>query len=309
MNIEEDIMLSIIVPTYNHENYIIEALESIKKQKTKYKFEVLVGEDASTDNTRQVIKQYEKNNPGFLTVFYRKRNMSNCLVQNSLDLRYRAKGKYIITLEGDDFWIDDKKIEKQVDYLEKNPDVIAVAHKCVVVGKDSLPNGEEYPQCKNEEYTIKDFINGILPGQLTTIMMRNYIKDKLCDYSILEKGLNPGDTLLAYMLINSGKVFCMNEVMTAYRHVIKGGSSYSANVRYIYSKEENWWRELMMYALGLPSKEGYRYIEYKYLIVILRGLRDKDISIHEFGINFWKIPNKLGAVIRVLKKNIFKIST
>ena len=87
MNDEQDIILSIIVPTYNHEDYIVEALDSIKMQKTKYKYEVLVGEDASTDNTRQILKQYEMDNPGFLTVFYREKNMSKLPIGNALDLR------------------------------------------------------------------------------------------------------------------------------------------------------------------------------------------------------------------------------
>lgn len=306
-NDNQIIMLSIIVPTYNHENYIVEALDSIKKQKTKYIYEVLVGEDASTDNTREILKKYEKENPNFLTVFYREKNMSKGPVANSLDLRYRAKGKYIITLEGDDFWIDDEKIEKQIDFLEKHDEAIAVAHKCIVVGKDSVPNGETYPQCQCKEYTVNEFIKGILPGQLATIMMRNYIKYKLCDYSILEKNLNPGDTLLAYMLVNSGKVYCMNEEMTAYRHVVDGGSSYSANVQYIYSKEEHWWHELMLYASKQPSVKGHIYIEYKYLVVIMRGLRDKAIGMTAFIKNFGQIHYKFRASIYFIKKKILKI--
>ena len=306
MNDEQDIMLSIIVPTYNHEDYIVEALDSIKMQKTKYKYEVLVGEDASTDNTRQVLKQYEIDNPGFLTVFYREKNMSKLPRGNALDLSYRAKGKYLITLEGDDFWIDDYKIEKQIDFLESHPDAIAVAHRCIVVDKNSKPNGEKYPQCEHDVYSIKDFVNEILPGQLATIMTRNYIKYGICDCSILVKKLTPGDRLLAYVLLCHGKVYCLNDEMTAYRHVTSGGSSYSANVRYVYSTEENWWRELMHYASNQPLIEGRIYIEYKYLIVILRGLRDKEITIGEFLKNYRRIHYKIRTFIVLIKKNLLK---
>ena len=118
---ENEIMLSIIVPTYNHEDYIVEALNSIKAQQTKYKFEVLVGEDKSTDKTREILKKYELDNPGLLKVFYRDENMSKLPIGNFMDLRYRARGKYLITLEGDDFWIDEKKIEKQIMFLESHP--------------------------------------------------------------------------------------------------------------------------------------------------------------------------------------------
>ncbi len=300
-------MLSILVPTYNHEEFIVEALDSIRMQKTSYSYEVLVGEDASTDNTKKVLKDYEKKHPGFIQVFYRENNMMRMPIWNSLDLRHRAKGKYLITLEGDDFWTDENKIEKQISFLENHPEAIAVAHRCIVVGKNSMPNGEEYPECRNEVYTVKDFKKSVLPGQLATIMVRNYYQDNICDYSILEKKLSPGDTLLAYVLVNHGKVYCLDEIMSAYRHVTNGGSSYSANVKYIYKKEENWWRELMIYASKVPSIEGYHYIQYKYLLVILRGLRDKDINYREFFSLFSKIEHKIPACILLIKQTVLKL--
>ena len=111
----KELMLSIYVPVYNHEKYIVETLDSILMQKTEYRYEVLVGEDCSTDNTRQVLEAYEKTHPGKLTVFYRKRNMHKDEIRNSTDLRLRCRGKYIIGIEGDDFWTDPLKIQKQID--------------------------------------------------------------------------------------------------------------------------------------------------------------------------------------------------
>lgn len=304
-NIDEELMLSIIVPTYNHEKYIIEALNSIKMQKTKYKYEVLVGEDKSTDNTKKILKQYEKDNPGFLTVFYRQENMAKAPLANSADLRHRAKGKYLITLEGDDFWLDELKLEKQISFLESHPDAVAVAHRCIVVDQDSKPNGEVYPECINEIYTIDDFAKDILPGQLTTIMSRNYIKDNKFDYSILEKHLSPGDRLLVYMLLCYGKVYCLNEKMSAYRHIIKGGSSYSANIRYKFEKDEQWWRELMVYAKKHGSV-GIVYIEFKYLLTLLRGVRYKDINLKQFLERYMSITNKKKAVQSLFMTYILK---
>ena len=302
----EDIMLSIIVPTYNHEKYIVEALDSIKMQKTKYKYEVLVGEDKSTDSTRDILKQYEADNPGFLTVFYREENMSKMPVGNVMDLRYRAQGKYLATLEGDDFWLDEWKIEKQIDFLESHPDAIAVAHRCVVVGHDSKENGESYPECESDIYSIKDFENGVLPGQTATIVSKNFIKDEKIDYSILEKRLSPGDRLMAYMFLSYGEVYCMPDKMSAYRHIIKGGSSYSANLKYKFEKDECWWRELMIYAKKHGSL-GLEYIESKYLLTLLRGIRYRDLSISLFLKKLNNIDNKFRSfkyLLAMYKKEI-----
>lgn len=303
---DNEIILSIIVPTYNHEKYIVEALDSIKMQQTKYKYEVLVGEDKSTDNTREILKKYEQDNPGFLTVFYREENMSKLSVGNFMDLRSRARGKYLITLEGDDFWLDENKIDKQIDFLENHPDAIAVAHKCLVVGSDSKPNGEMYPECCNDIYTVEDLKKEILPGQTTTIMTKNYIKDNTIDYSILTKRLMPGDRLIAYMLLSHGKVYCLNEIMSAYRHIIKDGSSYSAKLKYKFDMDERWWRELMGYAKNHDSL-AIEYIEYKYLLTLLRGIRYKDIRYREFCNKYQLIQHKTKAIICLVQHYVFKL--
>ena len=106
MDLSNDVILTVYVPTYNHENYITKALDSILMQKTKYNFEVLVGEDCSTDSTRAVLKDYESKHPGKFNIFYREKNMYGSSPNNALDLKLRSRGKYIICLEGDDFLTD-----------------------------------------------------------------------------------------------------------------------------------------------------------------------------------------------------------
>ncbi len=201
-----DVMVSVVIPTYNHEQYITQALDSVLMQKTQYSYEVLVGEDKSTDGTRKVLKKYEAEHPNKITVFYREHNLSKDKYENAPDLRRRAKGKYLITLEGDDFWIADDKLEKQVSFLETHPDYIAVAHNCVVVGEDGKEIDEIYPCCKEEEYTLDHYLKGIYPGQLATVLSRNFIKDNWFDPTIMERHLIPGDKLLYFALVTNGKV-------------------------------------------------------------------------------------------------------
>lgn len=151
----EEITLSVMIPTYNHERYIVKALDSVFMQETEYTYEVLVGEDASTDGTRHVLKEYESEHKyDALHVFYRKHNMRNDPISNQKDLRLRCQGKYIITLEGDDYWIDKDKIQRQISFLENHPDYVTVAHNCKIVNENNEPVDFSYPECKNNEYSF-----------------------------------------------------------------------------------------------------------------------------------------------------------
>ena len=303
----DDIILSIYVPTYNHENYIVRALDSILMQKTKYKFEVLVGEDCSKDNTRAVLKEYEKEHPGVFQIFYREQNMHGTSCNNARDLKQRCKGKYIIGLEGDDFWTDENKIEKQIDFLENHPEYIAVSHKCVVVGEDSLPNGEAYPQCEDSEYTFKHFFSEIMPGQLTTLMYKNYYhKDSTFDCSLLEKGLTPGDRLLYFSLLCHGKIHCMSDVMSAYRHITNGGTSFSATFKFNYSKQKVWQEEFIKYANKYSGKTEIKIAEYQLLNIIVKGLVKRQATLGEAVREFMLIKHKFSAVFIGIKRIINK---
>ncbi|MBO5909229.1 MAG: glycosyltransferase [Clostridia bacterium] len=302
----DDIILSIYVATYNHENYIARALDSILMQKTNYKFEVLVGEDCSTDSTREILKEYEKKYPGFFTMFYRKKNMYNSECNNQRDLRQRCKGKYIIGLEGDDFWTDENKLQKQVDFLEENPEYIAVAHNTVVVGEDSEPNGETYPECKDEEYTIKHFFSEIMPGQLTTVICHNYMIDDNFDTTIVNKGLIPGDRLLYFALLCHGKIYCMQEIMSAYRHITTHGSSFSATFRFDFKKHKVWQKELIEYAKKHSSKKTVKIAEYQLLCIIIKALFQRQLTLLQAFREFLKIKYKISTIIIGFKRIINK---
>ena len=303
---ENDIILSVYVATYNHENYIARALDSILMQKTKYKFEVLVGEDCSTDNTRAILKEYEKKHPGFFTMFYREKNMYNSECNNSVDLMRRCTGKYIIALEGDDYWIDENKIEKQICFLENNPEYIAVSHNCIVVDEESKPNGEEYPECKDNEYTFKHFFSEIMPGQLATVMYRNYMKTPSFDSSILDKNLSPGDRLLYFSLLCNGKIYCMQEKMSAYRHITTHGSSFSATNKFIFKNVKTWQQELIKYAIKHSSIKEIKISEYQLLNLIIRGYLKKQITLKQAMCEFAEIKYKFSAVLIGIKRIINK---
>lgn len=266
----EEIKVSVCIVTFNHERYIRRAIESVLMQKVNFPIEILVGDDCSQDKTPEILKEYEGKYPN-LRVILRQENLWGTPDNNSWRLRSTTRGKYVIVLEGDDFWLDTQKLQKQVDFLDRHPDFIAVAHRCVVVGDDSAPIDEVYPECNDAEYTIDHFASNILPGQTTTVMYRNIYRGvPEVDLSILHKGLIPGDRLLNFVLLCYGRVGCLPDRMTAYRHVTTHGSSFSATFRTDFHRDLHWLKELLTYAKKVGTPKAVIAVEI-FLIGYYRG--------------------------------------
>lgn len=130
---DSDIMVSICCITFNHEKYIAQAIEGFLMQITDFKFEILIGEDCSTDNTRQVIEKYASANPS-IKLITSQQNVG--AFQNSKHLIDNAVGKYVAYCDGDDYWTDNRKLQKQVDFLEKNSDYVVCCHYCEEIDSD-----------------------------------------------------------------------------------------------------------------------------------------------------------------------------
>ncbi len=119
----EEIMVSVLCTAYNHEKYIEECLNGFLMQKTNFKFEVLVHDDCSTDHTAEIIRRYEREYPEIIKGLYEKENQySQHISILKTILLPCAEGKYIALCEGDDYWIDENKLQMQVDYMEAHPE-------------------------------------------------------------------------------------------------------------------------------------------------------------------------------------------
>ena len=303
-----DPILSIIVPVYNHEKYIAQTLDSIIMQKTKYSFEVLIGEDASTDNSRKILKEYEKKYPNFFNIIYHDENTYKNGRDNMYELKMMARGKYLAVLEGDDYWIDENKIETQIDFLEKNPDYIAVTHNCVVVDENSHYTDKKYPECKDNNYTLKHFLKEIFPGQTATMIARNYVKYDFFDKTVLSLGLTPGDKLVYFTLITHGKIYCIQKVMSAYRKVTMGGNSFSANYIYDYNYQTEWNNALLNFAHTTKNKKYIACVQVLILSNIFKGVKSKQLTLKKAFSEFNKIDNKFLVILGFIYRQLFKIN-
>lgn len=223
-------ILTIIVPVYNHEQYLQEALQSIEKQNIEYTYEVIIGEDCSSDSSRTVLKNYQKNTPENYYYIYRQKNLG--MFDNITDLFYRAKGKYIIVLEGDDYWLYDNKINEQVAFLEANMEYCGYAHSVLMVDENGQVLKEEYlPEKGSGIYTINDYLQGKLPGQTASFMYRNYFFSRSCFKYLEDNKEYPLDRFISFVVATEGNIYCTSQKWSAYRYVTQGGTSYSANIQ------------------------------------------------------------------------------
>lgn len=157
-----NLKVSILCTAYNHEKYIRQTLESFLMQKTNFKYEVLIHDDASTDNTAVIIKEYEEKYPNIIKSIYQKENQySKGISIISTYLYPEARGKYIALCEGDDYWTDPLKLQKQFDALEANLGIDMCAHAAITVKAATRKAiGEIAPSDKKTIFTTQEIITG-----------------------------------------------------------------------------------------------------------------------------------------------------
>lgn len=216
--------LSIVMLAYNHESFIAQALESIVDQKVNFDFELLVGEDCSTDNTRQVLKEYQGKFGQKMNAIFREENIG--AKENVMDLLKRCRGEYIAFLEGDDYWIDENKLQRQVDFLDSHAEYICVAHECMVVdqaGNEATLPYSFHEKIINNEFTAENLIRLEQPGQTATVMVRNAqeIVPELLE--TLKEYTYELDSIMPIFLLKKGKIAVFSEKMSAYRYYVQTG--------------------------------------------------------------------------------------
>lgn len=149
-----EIQVTVFCITYNQEKYIQKTLEGFVSQKTAFPFEVLVHDDASTDGTAEIIRAYEKKYPKIIKPVYQKKNQYSQGVKIiSSILMPKAKGKYFAFCEGDDYWCDDLKLQKQFDIMEQNSNCSICVHKVQCVNEDGTQNERVIPE---KMYQLQD---------------------------------------------------------------------------------------------------------------------------------------------------------
>ncbi|TDP00883.1 glycosyltransferase [Flavobacterium sp. 245] len=208
-------IVSISCISYNQAPYIRQCLDSFLMQKTSFAFEIIIHDDASTDGTKEIIEEYVAKYPDIIFPMYQKENQYSKGVRGMM-VRFnfpRCIGKYIALCEGDDYWTDPYKLQKQVDFLEENADYILSFHGISILQTDGKLEEDfitKIPENHETQETLARFGNYI---HTPSVVFRNVIKEFPPEFAI-----SPiGDYFLYMILTEYGKLNYMNEKMGVYR--------------------------------------------------------------------------------------------
>ena len=232
----KDPKLSVILITYNHEKYIEKALDSVLSQVTDFPFEIVIGDDCSPDDTKNIIREYRDKYPDIIRIVHREKNTGRPTL-NVDETTMKCRGDYLAYLEGDDYWTDSDKLQKQMDFLNEHPEYIACTHSHKMI--DDNGNDITDPEILkisdmykwSGEFTMDDFEkSGFWPGHYASVVSKNIYKNKKHDYTILYKShdfVDDGQILL--FLLMEGKIYRLDDEMSVWRYVKKaGGNSWTS---------------------------------------------------------------------------------
>lgn len=260
-----DIAVSISCLTFNHEKYVRKTFDGILAQKTNFKFEVLVHDDASTDGTQDIIREYEEKYPDIFKPIYQKENQYSKGTRISMTYIFpRIQGKYLAYCEGDDYWMDENKLQKQYDLMEAHPECSMCTHIVNMISEDESSILGQIPKnpfkegvVSEEEFLRKELIEG-WASQTTSFFIRSQlIKDYTEEYPLFMRELKVGDFPTVLYMITRGKVYFMHEVMSCYR--IGAQSSYRER-----RKRDSFISLRHFYSQLIAIEEYNRYTQKKY---------------------------------------------
>jgi len=265
--------VSVCVPAYNHEKYIAQMLDGALMQQTSFPFEIVIGDDASTDATPAIIQKYIQKNPGRIRAFLHSENQGPQQPRefagrnNVLQLLKSCTGEYVAMCEGDDYWTNPLKLQKQVDFLDANPDFAICHHNVTVIYEDgSAPHLFNNPEQKLIS-TIEDILEDKWFMATASWLYRNYFLTN--DFADWHAKAAAGDWAVIIQLAAHGKIGYLPEVMGVYR-------KHSAGLSNVHSRDN---RDFLKNRREMFENAG-QWLDNRYSGTISRTLAqyDKQLS-------------------------------
>ncbi len=215
---DDTIFVTVICVTYNHQDYIKDALESFLHQQVSYKYEIVVHDDASTDQTADILREYEQRYPDKIRVIYEAVNLYQsadnfvkCIQESVIPL---IRGKYVLISEGDDYWIDETKLQRQVEYLEQHDECTMVTHNAVSLHMKSTKIDIQTRYYKDKNLSPEEIINHPCGYLATASMLMRRECFELKGF-FHEAGI--GDYTRQLYCLAKGKVHYIDRIMSVYR--------------------------------------------------------------------------------------------
>lgn len=210
--------LSVCMITYNHENFIAQAIESVLMQEVNFDYEIVIGEDCSTDNTRNILLSYHNKFPDKIKLILHEHNVGGH--ENFIQTYKACKGEYLALLEGDDFWISPEKLQMQVDLMEKHPEFATCFHRVVAAVQDGdeyrimrSTHDDFYEASGKRHFTLKDFLDFNFIPTGSTLFRNNLIKE----FPSWIYDVTQVDWALQILYAQHGDIILIDELIGAYR--------------------------------------------------------------------------------------------
>ncbi len=293
--------VSVLCAAYNHEKYIRQTLESIVSQKTDFPFEVIVHDDASTDGTTAIIREFEKNYPHVIKPTYQTENQYS--KRSSITLNHmlpKARGKYIAFCEGDDYWTDESKLQRQYEYMQANADCPLVAHETMRIFED----GRYMSRFSSHDFSAPDacflsadeVIGGVNDFHTSSLFIRREFFERNMDFLKTVPAL---DYVIKIVCATdmTGKVYVIPRVMSAYRMSAEG--SWSRRIRDDATK----YRQHVERSIDVLRRiDAYR--EFRFTQAMWKEItkRQFDIALVSGDRKAWKDPQYRAYLAGVSKK-------
>jgi glycosyltransferase involved in cell wall biosynthesis len=207
-----EICVSIFMLTYNQEDFIAQAIEGVLMQKTDFSIQMVIGEDCSTDNTRNIVREYAQKYPDKIKIILNERNIG--LIANYVKTYTQCTGKYVAICDGDDYWIDPLKLQKQVSFLEENPDYAIVYTN----NKNLIPSGDIIISDKKENLHTTTFEELVFENYIpsVTVLFRNKQLPEGMSKWIQQFPYGDWPSYL-WLTVDGGKIYFLDEVTSVYR--------------------------------------------------------------------------------------------
>ncbi len=268
-----EIKVSVTLIAYKHARYIERCLDSILEQKVNFKYEIIIADDCSNDGTKEILLKYKEKYPDIIVPIINEKNLG--VSQNGLKVARACRGKYIAGGEGDDFWTDPNRLQKQVDYLDSHPDIVAVASNYYNVDH----NGEN-PQVAlmrwqtNKRYSLKHFLRYGMVLHGNTFLRRNvmpvsdekYLKLKTAEPTM-------GDVINRVLLYDKGDIFVLPDILHAHR------SGEGSKTSFFYSQKDKIIEYSYMYFRIVDNIT--KYFDYRYNLQGLKVNKAADILLRK----------------------------
>lgn len=261
--IKVDVVVDVLVTFYNQENYVDRTLQSIIKQKCNFLYRIIIGDDGSSDSTINKIRKWKEKYPDIISYEIMPRNQNEKYIggfrasQNRLNLLKKVRAEYFIFLDGDDYFSDQNKLQKEIDILnyEVNQDCIACAHRIKAVNESGKTYYYPTQNLKAGKYSVEKYWSDLY-FHTDTLVIRSSVISKI-DFNLVNNHFN--DNMITYLVFQYGKIYYLPEIMAVY--CLTGDGIWTGGKQLV-----NYIRNIMLYDLcvkinsGLERQSGNRFL-------------------------------------------------